>query len=215
MAANLTGHSPMIPISDISGNTPQTEGIPEKAAQTFLAGVPVQLNAGFVQVWDGTTVTAGILGISNIPASNLASNGAGAPTGFGPIGGSGAIQTYGAVPNQPNAVNIAVGTPITDGRTLVLMANNDTTFEGQCDNSTGAVAADYTPTQAMVGTYRGITFDGSGKSAYVDLGKSTSGTNTVVLITRLSPEDMLPTGVSIPNGRVQFKFQNAAIQLNS
>lgn len=214
MAANLTVHSPMIPITDISGNTPSTTGIPEKAAQTFFQGVPVQLNAGFVQKWDGATVTAGILGISNIMGSNLATNGAGAPAGFGPIGQPGAIQTWGSVPNQPNALNIAIGTPITDGRTLVLLANDDTTFEGQCDNSTGAVAADYTPTQAMVGTYRGITFDAGG-TAYIDLGKATSGTNTVVLITQLSPEDMTPAGVSIPNGRVRFKFQNAAIQLNN
>jgi hypothetical protein len=211
MAANLTVHTPMLPIGTISGNTPETRGIPEKAAQTFLSGVPVQLNAGFVQKWDGTTYTAGLLGISNYAASNLPSNGYGAPTGFGPITGIGALNTYGNVPNQPNAVNIPYGSPAVDGRTLVVMAGSDSIFEGQCDNSVGAVAADYTPTQAMVGTYRGLTFD-TGGTCYVDLGKSTSGTNTCVQITRLSPEDMTPAGVSIVNGRVQFIFQKGAIQ---
>jgi hypothetical protein len=206
----------MIPVQTISGNTPNTAGIPEQASQTFPQGVPVQLNAGYVRKWDGTTYTAGLLGISNIPASNLATNGAGAPTGFGPIGGTGAIATYGSVVNQPNAVNIAVGTPITDGRTLVLLANSDTIFEGQVDNSAGAVAADYTPTQAMVGNFYGITFDSTTApyTAYIDKAKSTVGTNTCVQVVRLSPQDMTTSQTSVVNGRVQFIFAKTAIQNN-
>jgi len=188
MAANLTVHVPIIPIITDSGNTPHTDGIPEKASQTFKAGVFVQLNAGYVQQWDGTTYVNGILGVSNIPASNLASNGAGAPTNFGQIGGTGAIATYGSVPNQPNAVNIALGTPITDGRTLVLLANQDTIFEIQADNSTGSVAADYTLVQSDVGKQFGVTIDAGG-TMYLDRGKTTVGTNTAIQVVRLNPID--------------------------
>ena len=141
MAALLSVHYPIIPIITTSGNTEQTQGIPEKATQTFKLGVFVQLNAGFVQQWDGSTYSQGILGVSLIPASNLASNGLGAPTNFGQITGPGAIQTYGNVVNQPNGLNIALGTPITDGRTLVALANSDTIFEIQVDSSSGT--ADY------------------------------------------------------------------------
>jgi hypothetical protein len=207
MAANLTTHYPIGALQTVSGNTPFTLSIPEKAAQTFLAGVPVQLNAGFVQKWDGTTFNAGILGVSNIFGSNLASNGLGAPGPFQQIGTPGAIQTWGSVPNEPSAVNIAIGTPITDGRTLVYSAQYDTIFEGQVDNSAGSVPADYTPTEANVGAIVGLTFDANGY-AYVDLGKVTAGTNTCVQIIGLSPVDG-----SIVNARVRFVFTAASLQL--
>jgi hypothetical protein len=190
----------MIPLITTSGNTEETQGIPEKATQTFKLGVVVQLNAGYVQQWDGTTYTQGALGISLIPASNLATNGAGAPTNFGQITGTGAIQTYGSVINEPNAVNIALGTPITDGRTLVALANSDTIFEGQGDNSSGSVAADYTFVQSDVGKQFGITIDAGG-TMYIDRGKTTVGTNTLVQVVRLNPIDG-----AIVNNRAQFVF---------
>jgi hypothetical protein len=200
MAANLSVHTPIIPLITTSGNTEQTQGIPEKATQTFKAGVCVQLNAGYVQQWDGSTYTLGILGVSLIPASNLATNGAGAPGPFQQIGGAMAIQTYGSVVNQPNALNIALGTPITDGRTLVALANSDTIFEAMVDNSAGAVAADYTPVQADVDKQFGITVDAGG-TMYVDRGKTTVGTNTCCQVVRLSPVD----GNTV-NGHVQIVF---------
>ena len=209
MAANLTTHIPIIPLQTVSGNTDFTISIPEKAGQTFLSGVPVQLSGGYVQIWDGATYNGGLLGVSAIPGSNLATNGAGAPGAFSQITGIGAIQSYGKVINQPGAVNIAVGTPITDGRTLVNASYSDTVFEAMVDNSTGAVAADYTPTQANVGLAYGLTLDGNGY-AYVDLGKNTSGTNTCVIIVGLSPVDG-----SIVNGRVRFIFQRSAQQVYS
>ena len=194
MAALLSYHTPIIPIITTSGNTEQTQGIPEKATQTFKTGVFVQLNAGFVQQWDGSTYTNGILGVSLIPASNLATNGAGAPTNFGQITGTGAIQTYGYVPNQPNGVNIALGTPITDGRTLVALANSDTIFEIQCDASSGAT---YGLTQANVGTQYGVSIDGNG-TMYLDIAKVTVGTNTCLQVIKLNPIDGL-----INNNRAQ------------
>ena len=194
MAALLSYHTPIIPIITTSGNTEQTQGIPEKATQTFKTGVFVQLNAGFVQQWDGSTYTNGILGVSLIPASNLATNGAGAPTNFGQITGTGAIQTYGYVPNQPNGVNIALGTPITDGRTLVALANSDTIFEIQCDASSGAT---YGLTQANVGTQYGVSIDGNG-TMYLDIAKVTVGTNTCLQVIKLNPIDGL-----VNNNRAQ------------
>jgi hypothetical protein len=194
MAALLSQHYPIIPLITTSGNTEGTQGIPEKATQTFKLGVFVQLNAGYVQQWDGATYSQGIVGVSLIPASNLATNGAGAPTNFGQITGVGATQTYGYVPNQPNAVNIAYGAPITDGRTLVALANQDTIFEMQCDASSGAV---YGLTQANVGTQYGVTIDANG-TMYIDIAKTTVGTNTCVQVVRLNPIDGL-----INNNRAQ------------
>ena len=194
MAANLSVHFPIIPIITTSGNTEQTQEIPEKATQTFKAGVFVQFNAGYVQQWDGATYTNGILGISEIPGQNLASNGAGAPTNFGQITGTGAIQTYGSVVNQPSGVNIALGTPIATGRSVVALANSDTIFEIQVDASSGST---YGATQANVGSQFGVTID-SGGTMYLDLAKTTVGTNTCLQIIKLNPVDGL-----INNNRVQ------------
>lgn len=207
MAANLTRHVPIIPLMDSTDTTPLQQATPEKASQTFLIGVPVQLSSGFVQKWDGTTFTAGILGISATFGNNLATNGAGAPAPFGQIGPPGAIQTWGNVINQPNAVNIALGTPISDGRTLYNVANEETIFEIQCDNSAGTVAADYTPTEAQVGSFFGITFDTVG-TAYLDLGKTTVGTNTCAQLISLSPVDG-----SIVNARIRIRIAKTSQQL--
>lgn len=194
MAALLSIHFPIIPVFTTSGNTEQTVAIPEKATQTFKLGVFVQLNAGYVQQWDGATYSQGIVGVSLIPASNLASNGLGAPGPFSQIGGTGAIQTYGYVVNQPNGQNIALGTPITDGRTLLAVANSDTIFEIQTDASSGT---NYTPTLANVGTQYGATIDANG-TMYLDIAKTTVGTNTCLQIVSLNPIDG-----SIPNARVR------------
>ena len=217
MPANLTNHTPMGSVQDISGNTPFTGSLPELAGQTFFLGVPVQLAvSGFVQKWDGTTVAGGILGISLIPASNLPSNGKGAPGLLSQVGAPGATGTYGNVTNMPGAINIALGQPMTDGRTLFEQANADTIFEGQFDNSAGTVPADYTPTLAMIGKNFGITFDASG-TAYVDGGKTVDGTSTVVKIVGLNPNNMVQAGtpnVYLANTLVRFQFLQSARQLS-
>lgn len=212
---NLTTHVWMNSVESTQPGTPLTQSLPEKSGQTFPTGVPVQLNAGYVQKWDGTTIAAGLLGISLQNASNLASNGAGSPGFFGQVGPPGAIQTYGTVPNETAAVNIALGTPMTDGRTLFESALGTTIFEGQYDNSNGTVAADYTPTLAMVGTQFGITFDASGQ-AYVDGNKTTPGTNTVCTMVSINPVDQVQAGTAntyIVNARVRFQFLGTARQL--
>ncbi|MDR3392437.1 MAG: hypothetical protein P4L77_11970 [Sulfuriferula sp.] len=206
-AANLTTHLPILQVLEKAGTTPFTSAQPEKAGQTFVSGALVQLNAGYVQEWDGATIAAGILGVSESFGQNLGSNGAGAPLPpFGGITGTGAIQTYGSVPNQPNAVNIALGTPIADGRTLYIEPNQANIFEALFDNSNGAVAADYTPTQAQIGTNFGMTKDANG-FWYVD-GNKTGGSAIVQFVA------FNPLYGSQVNAPVRFVFLAAAIQVN-
>ena len=205
---NISYHSPILSIMNRANTAPLTNALPEKAGQTFKFGTPVQDNAGYVQAWDGTTVTAGILGIAESFGLNLGSNGLGAPgMPFGPIGAPGAIQTYGFVFNETSAVNIALGTPISDGRTLYVEANMDNVFEAIFDNAAGSVAADYTPTQAMINTSSGqfgLTVDTNG-FWYVD--KNKTGASAVLQIVGVNPIDGF-----IVNARVRFKFLPAAVQ---
>jgi hypothetical protein len=205
-AANLTVHLPIIQVQNKANTTPFTCAQPEAASQQFQSGVPVQLNSsGYVQQWDGTTVTAGILGVSESFGLNLGSAGAGAPAlPFGGITGSDAIQTWGQVPNQPNGVNIALGTPVSDGRTLFVDPNLDNIFQALFDNAAGTVAADWTPTQADIGKKYGLTADSTWGFFYVDKNK-TAG-NAVVQIVAL------PMG-SYLNAPVNFVFLTTAVQV--
>jgi hypothetical protein len=165
----------------------------------------VQLNgSGFVQAWDGTTVAAGILGVAESFGANLGSAGLGAPVApFGGVTGNIAIQTWGSVVNQPQGVNIALGTPVTDGRTLYMEPNQDNIFQALYDNSTGTVTANWTTTQATVGAVLGMTKDANGYW-YVDGGKT--GGSAVVQVVGL------PMGPGL-NSLVNFVFLTAAIQV--
>ena len=211
---NVNYHQPISVVETTTGLTPFTQSVLEQSGQTFKVGVPVQLNSGFIRQWDGTTLTNAIAGFSLIPGSNLATNGAGAPGGFGQIGAPGAIQTYGNVPNQASAVNIAVGAPITDGRTLFESSVDNNIFEATFDNSAGVLfAADYTPLQANIGSQFGLTVDTSGQF-YVDKAKATPGTNTVVVIVGINPIDTTAAGNAyIVNARVRFQVLAAARQI--
>lgn len=204
-AANLTTHLPILQVLEKAGTTPYTSSQPEAAGQTFLSGSPVQLNgAGFVQAWDGTTVAAGILGVAESFGANLGSAGLGAPVApFGGVTGNMAIQTWGSVVGQPLGVNIALGTPVTDGRTLYMEPNQDNIFQALYDNSTGTVTANWTTTQATVGALLGMTKDANGYW-YVDGGKT--GGSAVVQVVGL------PMGPGL-NSLVNFVFLTAAIQV--
>ena len=204
-AANLTTHLPILQVLEKAGTTPYTSSQPEAAGQTFLSGSPVQLNgAGFVQAWDGTTVAAGILGVAESFGANLGSAGLGAPVApFGGVTGNIAIQTWGSVVNQPLGVNIALGTPVTDGRTLYIEPNQDNIFQALYDNSTGTVTANWTTTQATVGALLGMTKDANGYW-YVDGGKT--GGSAIVQVVGL------PMGPGL-NSLVNFVFLTAAIQV--
>lgn len=204
---NLTTHLPIIQVQNKANTTPFTSAQPEAAGQTFAFGTPVQLNgSGFVQAWDGATVAAGILGVAESFGLNLGSAGSGAPTPpLGQVTGSMAIQTYGSVPNQPSGVNIALGTPVSEGRTLYMEPNQDNIFEAMFDNSTGTVAADYTPTQADIGATYGMTKDAVGPYWYVD--KHKTGGSAILQIVKIGPDGF------VLNGRVDFVFLTAAIQV--
>lgn len=213
--ANLAFHQPINSVETTPGLTPFTESVAEKAGQTFKLGVPVQVNAGYVQEWDGATLANAIAGFSMIPASNLASNGKGSPGQFSQIGPPGSISVYGSVPNQPSAVNVPVGAPMTDGRTLFEASIGNTIFEGTYDNSAGLVAADYTPLQTQIGSQAGLTKDANG-TWYVDGGKVTAGTNTCVVIVGINPVDLVASGTPntyIVNARVRFQVLQAARQV--
>lgn len=202
-AANLSLHTPITFAQSSTQKGPFSMARPEKAAQTFQPGTPVQpftsgLNL-FVQGWDGTTVAAGIWGIAYAPGQNLPTNGAGAPVAFNPVGPPRATGTYGSVINQSSAVNIAVGQPASDGRTLFMLANGDTIFEAIYDNSTGTTAANWTPTASQEGTAYGLTKDANG-FWYVDGG--VTGANAVAQIVGQNPD----YGYGNINGLVRFKI---------
>lgn len=211
MASVLSDHQPIRVVQTISGNSPQSEEYGEQSSQTFLEGVPVMLNAGFIKEWDATvtepaTSTAGIAGISRQPGSNLSSSGKGAPGPFTGVGAPGAAPTFGSVLNQSSAVNFTPGAPMVSGRTPFEVAAEDTIFEATFDDNGGSTT-NATTNENMKGKHFGLTKDATGHW-FVDFAKSTQGTNTVVEIIRLSPLDG-----AIQNGRVWFKFESGIMQL--
>lgn len=213
MASVLADHVPIRAVKTVSGNTPQTRAIAEQLSQTFFAGVPVMLNAGVIKEWDAAvtqpaTSTAGIAGVAAGFGSNLASSGLGAPGVFTGVGGAGASPTFGKVPFQPSAVMFTPGAPIVDGRTLFEEANEDTIFEAQFDDAGGS-ATNATTNANMVGKHFGLTKDATGHW-YIDFAKSTQGTNTVVVITALDPNDG-----AVQNGRLLFQFEAGIQQLQT
>lgn len=208
MAANLTNHSAITVVQTTTNTTEQTLSINEKAGQTFKAGTPVMLAAGVVQAWDGATVAKGIIGVTDIDASNLATDGAGAAGPFNGIGFPGTSTTFGSVPFEASAVNIPRGAPFSTGQTLIAAATQETIFAGQVDNGNASGGGSITPLQTDIGVQYGLTADANGHW-YVDKNKSTVGTNTVLEIVGIDPI----TG-SIANGGVYFKFTQAASQYN-
>jgi hypothetical protein len=206
---NIATHLPIEVVSTTSGNQESIQGFQEAASQTFKPGTPVELNSsGNVIAWDGTTLTDIILGVSLLQGYNYATAGAGASPDFGSIGFPGGTPTFGTVPNQSAAVNLLHGSPFATGLSVVALANQDTIFEAMTDASTGSTFA---PTIANIGKQYGLTADSNG-FWYVDLGKSTAGTNTVLTIESINPADLVAgsstTGVN--NARVRFKFLAAA-----
>jgi hypothetical protein len=204
MASLLANHAPIEVVRTKNNTTEETESPLEKAGQTFVQGTPVQLNAGVLQAWDGTTVAAGIYGIAAEDAHNLATDGAGAPTPFTPVGFPGTGTTFGKVPYQTSGVNIPEGAPPVKGVLVTWVANLDTIFRAQTDNGSSAAT---TPTKANIGTQYGMTVDANGHW-YVDFNKTTAGTNTVLVMVGLDPIDG-----SIANARILFQFIKAAMQI--
>ena len=158
-----------------SGTQPTQKRIPEKAAQTFLQGVPASVDGtGNLVEWDGATVTGAIKGIVAEPARNRTTSGT--PQLISPLGFS--------VQNQPNAQIIALP-PFDDGNLNVYVANNDTTFYGE-------VGPNQLSSSVVITGQYGMTKD-TDNHWYVDLNKNTPGVNTVVQV--LSVDDWDTRGV--------------------
>lgn len=193
---------PILPVESISGNQFRAFRLIEEAAQTFKVGTPVAIAAGDggVQVWVANTQgpgQGGVCGISYEAASNLASTGLGAPTPFSPITGLGATLTFGNVPNQTLAKNIAHGSPFNDGRVGFILPAADTIFSATFGNAGNAA----TPANTDVGKQYGLTLDTGGNFWYVDKAKVTAGTNTVLTVIGLDLRDVPGAGT-----RVLFQF---------
>lgn len=175
-------------VQTVSGNQPRIRRIGEAAAQTWLPGTPLALNAsGFVIPWAGvvlTPIAGAIIGLSKEASANLTTAGVAKQ------------QTFGSVPNEALAVNIS-RPYFNDGRTGFEVSDPDTIFLGQVGT---------TVTQANVGLQYGMTID-TDNHWYIDLAKATQGTNTCVLIVKLDPNDQSAT----PRG-VYFRFVVGTVQ---
>lgn len=205
---------PIQPVGSVSGNQFRAYRLIEEATQTFKAGTPVSIAAGDggVQAWTANTGATGvnlgqggICGISYEAASNLASTGLGAPTPFSPILGLGAAAgTFGSVPNQSSAKNIAHGAPLNDGRVGFILPAPDTIFSATFGNA-GNTA---TPANTDVGKGYGLTLDTGGNFWYVDKAKATVGTNVVLVVISLDLRDVPAAGT-----RVLFTFISNYVDL--
>jgi hypothetical protein len=127
-------------------------------------------------------------------------------SGTAPIGGSG--STYGSVPNQSAAVNIAIGSPMADGACGAYVANDLTWFVGVTDSSHTTVAGD-------VGSIFGLTKDTGTGQWFVDTTITSSGSGACVVVMEIvDPIGTGNNGVGTTGGRVAFKFTGTYQQIN-
>lgn len=159
-------------IQTVSGNQPRVRRLAEAAGNVYLAGTPLALNvSGFVIAWAGAIITnqvGAVIGLSKEFGANLTSAGVAQQ------------QTFGSVPNQPAAVNIS--RPFfNDGLTGIEVADPDTIFLGQ-------VGPSQTTAQSDIGVQYGMTKDAD-NHWFVDKTKNTVGTNTLLIIVKLDPND--------------------------
>lgn len=143
-----------------STTVPETRRIPEKATQTFKQGVPLVLNGGYVQEAAFGSAEL-VIGFSQEPGHNLASDGVGAA----------ATVNLGAARNMPSSVIIPVGAWFSDGTCGVYIAGSINVFSI-------ALKAGQVFTQAMVGATYGLTKDGTTGYWYLD-NTDTTGDNAV------------------------------------
>lgn len=200
MAASANIAQPIFPLKVLIGGTAQAvqRRLLEKATQTFLIGVPVQVEVatGFIIESAAITsvATSFIAGFSTEFANNLTTSGV-AKT-----------LTYGKVQNQSTAVLIPVGAPPNDGTMGLHEAVDSTIFQGVLGNSSDATLAIIA--QTMLGANFGLTKDATNLFWYVDMFKATAAAGWIVQITDLID----PVGTL--NGRVGFKVLHASQQLS-
>lgn len=185
---------PIRPWSTISGNQWRQNRIIEENGQTYKEGVPVQLAAdGGVEIWNASTYTAGIAGVSYEPFSNLGTTG-GATTPyvqpFQPFSGPGSAITFGSVQNESSAVNIPHGAPLNDGRIGITLNDTDTVWTAAFGNNGTATKPAFT----NVGVQYGLTSDTNG-FWYVDANKTSS--NVVLTVVGLDPRYTPAAGTNV------------------
>jgi hypothetical protein len=169
----------------------------ESATQTFKVGTPVAVASGTVAAWGGTD-PAGlpvISGISTQPGQNLTT------------ASTAQVASFGSVPNQSSAVNAYMTGPVPLGTNTFLKAGAGNVFRGLLGNN-GASA---TPAITNIGTAYGLTKDSTTGCWYVDTNKSTSGTNTAVVIVALDPLTSANGSNITANTLVDFVFQSAVV----
>lgn len=213
MAANLSTHLPIIPVQTVSGNQESIFNYLEGATQTFNNGTPVVISAGSVVASTSPLSTTNqLVGIAAYPGHNLTSAGKGASPLYGSIGFPGGSPTFGSVPNQTSAVNLLHGSPFVDGLMPCYLAVEDTIFEVQVDNSTGA---SFTASNADLGKYAALVTDAN-NWWYLDRNTiaTTPGTLPCVILS-LNPQDLAAgsTTTQVANGRVRIRFLPGASQL--
>lgn len=213
MAAILSTHLPIIVVQTVSGNQEEIFDYLEGATQTFNNGTPVVISSGAVIASTSPLSTTNqLVGIAMYAGHNLASAGKGASPLYGSIGFPGGSPTFGSVPNQPSAVNLLHGSPFVDGLMPCQLAVEDTIFEVQVDNSTGASGAAST---ADLGKYAALVTDAN-NWWYLDRNTiaTTPGTLPCVILS-LNPQDLVAgsTTTQVANGRVRIRFTPGASQL--
>lgn len=174
---------PIQVVKTTAGQPPLQTRVIEEATQTFFQGVPVMQAAdGGIKLWDGTSLTNAIVGISYEDAHNFATTGPDWTTGIsGGYTGAGAQMSFGHVPNEPSALNIPRGAPFVDGRIGYTLALTEHIFRGSFGNN-GSPA---TPGNSDVGAQYGLTIDSGSNYFYVD--KNKTGASAAVVVVGLDP----------------------------
>jgi len=199
---------PIQPVQDSAASGFAATRLIEELLQTFKIGTIVSIapGDGGIQAWDGATLSGAqgsIVGVSLEAASNIAATGSGAPTPLSPFTGVGAVAgTFGSVPNQSSAKNIAHGAPLNDGRVGFVLPGPSIVFSATFGNN-GNTA---TPANTDVGKAYGLTIDSGPNFWYVD--KFKTGASAAVRVVGLDLRDAPAAGT-----RVLFQFLQTVINL--
>jgi hypothetical protein len=143
------------------------------------------LSSGYAVESAAISTAVKICGFSNEPSHNLAAAG---------VGGLGA--TYGAVPNQPSAKIIIVGSPPQDGYIGCELAVEDTLFLGWTDSAHTLAVTD-------PGSIFGVTRDSTSGLWFVDTTITAAGSGAILECVQLYD------AVGTVAGRIIFKVCKA------
>lgn len=161
--------------------------VAEEAGDEQYIGTPCVVDGGYAQESPAISgATELIAGFTSEAAHDLASNGV--PE----------TLHYGAVQNQPDAVNIPIGAPLSDGKLGFYTANDQVWFKGKTDDAA-------TLAQDMVGDIAGLT-KGSNGFWFVDTTITTTAGGACVEIVELID------AIGTVGGHVAFRVLEARQQ---